>query len=250
MSELNRQGRIIYINGDMRNKCYVTSGISFQDFLSSVRTQVHNMILLKHRFQEADFHFSSHFDYVEGDTTIRRLMRDKISQYGDFCWVDFEDISDLEELDSEDISSLLYFGHMKQPLGGKKTFSRLRNAYVYFATEDDQYTKVYYRSLQDFVYMLCKVIPLQLMKESKNKFLPFMKQKQMPMIPMAEMEKLLPNMEDGFIIHLEQKKDTRKYIEIPLYKIQISLDASDEEDAALLAFLVYGKKENAWSIRG
>lgn len=250
MNEIDNQGKIIYIYGEKHNKCFVTSGISFHDFLSSTRTQIENMLLLKHRFLEVDFHLTSHFEYVEGEAGIRKLARERVSQYGDFCWVDFKDINDLETLEPEEIATLLYLGHMKEPLVGKPLFPRLRNSFAYFATEGEQYTKVYYRYLQDFIYMLCKVIPLQLTKGSKKNFLPFIKGKPLPMIPMSEMEKLLPNMEDGLIFNLEQKKDTRKFIEIPLYKVQSVLGTTDEEDTAMFATLIYGKKENAWSIQG
>ncbi|GGE57788.1 oxalate:formate antiporter [Priestia taiwanensis] len=254
MADLEDLSDIIYINGDRHNQCYTTTGITFEEFSSSLVCPLKNVLLLKHRFEWADFNLMSRFDYVEQEN-VARLMDDDVHEYGEFCWVDFEDSSDLDELEPSEIASLLYLGHMKEPLN-KAFFPILNNTYAYLSEEDGRYTKVYYKKLYDFLFMLCNVIPLKLSDSQKRKMFFFQRPKQLSSISIHVMEALLPIMEEGMIIDLSKKVDTRKAIEIPIYKIQSGRESMEfftyEEKyskiSSIYGKLVYMKKEQQWRL--
>ena len=40
--------------------------------------------------------------------------RDGVYNYGDFCWVDFDEMEGLNELPGQILAELLYLGHVKE----------------------------------------------------------------------------------------------------------------------------------------
>ncbi len=107
---------------------------------------------------------------------IHKLIQAEIDEFDEFCWVDFDDASDLDELEPKEIAELLYLAHKKEPLA-RTFFPLLKNRFVYFSHDDGWYNKVYYRRIADFVGMLSKVIPYKLGALVRNVFLSSKNQK-------------------------------------------------------------------------
>lgn len=80
-----------------------------------MRNPLTNLLLLKHQFEDSDYHYSTHMDYLE-EEQVSLLVDEEVSDYGDFCWIDVDDVSSLDLLEPQDVASLLYLGHMKKPL--------------------------------------------------------------------------------------------------------------------------------------
>ncbi|MFD3450184.1 hypothetical protein ACFDTO_37025 [Microbacteriaceae bacterium 4G12] len=245
---------IIYINGDRRNHCFITSGITFQEFASNIPSPLHNVLLLKHNFEWTDINYHTLLEYVE-EENIQRLISEDVAQFGDFCWVDFDDGNDLDELEPMEIAELLYLAHKKEPIA-KPFFPLLKNKYVYLSHDDGWYNKVYYRRLQDFSGMLCKVIPYKLGSFGKKRFSLFQKAKIYPAISKEVIDQLIPYAEDGLLIDLLSKEESRHGVEIPVYAIG-SFENTDEiiENIAELKgeanekfWLIFDKKEQDWKL--
>ena len=87
--------------------------------LKSLRvTSLHRFIkccFLKHNFEWTDFHYHTLFEYVE-EENIHKLIQAEIDEFDEFCWVDFDDASDLDELEPKEIAELLYLAHKKNHL--------------------------------------------------------------------------------------------------------------------------------------
>ena len=115
------------------------------------------------------------FEYVE-EENIHKLIQAEIDEFDEFCWVDFDDASDLDELEPKEIAELLYLAHKKNHLQ-ERSFLLLKNRFVYFSHDDGWYNKVYYRRIADFVGMLSKVIPYKLGAFGKKRFSFFQNQK-------------------------------------------------------------------------
>ena len=106
---------MIYINGNRRGHCFITSGITFKEFVSNIPSPLHQVLLLKHNFEWTDFHYHTLFEYVE-EENIHKLIQAEIDEFDEFCWVDFDDASDLDELEPKEIAELLYLAHKKNHL--------------------------------------------------------------------------------------------------------------------------------------
>ncbi|WP_028400038.1 hypothetical protein [Ectobacillus panaciterrae] len=243
---------IIYINGDRRNHCFLTSGITFREFASNIPSPLHNVLLLKHDFEWTDYNYHTLLEYVE-EENMQKLISADVEQFGEFCWIDFDDVNDLEELEPLEIAELLYLAHKKEPIG-KPFFPLLKNKYVYLSHDDGWFNKMYYRKLQDFTGLLSKVIPYKLGSFGKKRFMLFQKTKIYPAIAKEVVNQLLPFTEDGLLIDLTNKAETRRGLEIPVYVIG-SFTNTDEiienldelkAEAHERAWLLFDKKDQEW----
>lgn len=243
---------MIYINGNRRGHCFITSGITFKEFASNIPSPLHQVLLLKHNFEWTDFHYHTLFEYVE-EENIHKLIQAEIDEFDEFCWVDFDDASDLDELEPKEIAEPLYLAHKKEPLA-RTFFPLLKNRFVYFSHDDGWYNKVYYRRIADFVGMLSKVIPYKLGAFGKKRFSFFQKSKIFPAISKEVIMGLLPLMEDGLYIDLAGKIESRRGLEIPVYVVG-SYESTDEvldnidelkEEATETGWLIFDKKEQEW----
>lgn len=243
---------IIYINGDRRNHCYLSSGITFREFANNNPSPLHNVLLLKHKFEWTDFNYHTLLEYVE-EENIPKLIAADTEQFGEFCWVDFDDVNDLDELDPMEIAELLYLAHKKEPIV-KPFFPLLKNKFVYLSHEDGWFNKVYYRRQQDMAGLLSKVIPYKLGSFGKKRRMLFQKTKIYPAVTKEIALRLLPLTEDGLLIDLHNKVETKRGLEIPVYVIG-SFTNMDEimeslvelkEEASEKAVLLFDKKEQEW----
>ncbi|MFB9757608.1 oxalate:formate antiporter [Ectobacillus funiculus] len=243
---------IIYINGDRRNHCFLTSGITFREFASNIPSPLHNLLLLKHDFEWTDINYHTLLEFVE-EENIPNLISADVEQFGEFCWVDFHDIHDLDELDPMEIAELLYLAHKKEPIG-KPFFPLLKNKYVYLSHDDGWYNKIYYRRLPDFAAALSKIVPYKLGLFGKRKFMLFQKTKMYPAIAREVMEQLIPLTEDGLLIDLVHKEESKRGLEIPVYVVG-SYENMDEifenivqlrEEAVEQGVLLFDKKDQEW----
>ncbi|MCP8968922.1 oxalate:formate antiporter [Ectobacillus ponti] len=245
---------IIYINGDRRNHCFLTSGITFREFAGNIPSPLQSLLLLKHNFEWTDLNYHTLLEYVE-EENVQRLIAADVEQFGEFCWVDVDDINDLDELEPAEIAELLYLAHKKEPIG-KPFFPLLKNKYVYLSRDDGWYNKVYYRRLQDFSAMLSKVIPYKLGSFGRRRLLLFQKTRIYPAISKDIMEQLLPYAEDGLLFDLSHKDDSRRGLEIPLFVIG-SFSGTDDilenlsevkREASERAWLIFDKKDQEWKL--
>ncbi|WP_416825950.1 oxalate:formate antiporter [Ectobacillus polymachus] len=243
---------IIYINGDRRNHCYLSSGITFQEFANNIPSPLHNVLLLKHNFEWTDINYHTLLEYVE-EENMPKLITAETDQYDEYCWVDFDDVSDLDELEPMEIAELLYLAHKKEPIE-KPFFPLLKNKFVYLSHEDGWFNKVYYRRQQDMAGLLSKVIPYKLGSFGKKRRMLFQKTKIYPAITKEIVLRFLPLAEDGLLIDLHNKVESKRGLEIPFYVVgsftnmDEIMDGLDElkEDALEKAVLIFDKKDQEW----
>ncbi|WP_129598837.1 peptide ABC transporter permease [Anaerophilus nitritogenes] len=204
---MRRLREIIYINGNIDEKTFVFYGIEFRDFINYLPNPIDHILLLKHEYL-GDFHYPTGFQYVK-DEEVLELAKEEVYNYGDFCWVDFEDEKNLDELSKQDIAEVLYLAHMYKPL---KTpfFEKLNNRFAYCAHDDGWYGKIYCKDIEEFGHVLEKVI--------KNSILKLRKRKLVDMESNLK-EKLLKLSEDGLLIEVYKTYKDQRSIWIPIHTI-------------------------------
>lgn len=131
--------------------CY-SYGIEFVEFMSGVKPQPTNLLLLKHRFDAARWNAHTGLEYVTA-REIGRLIEDDIYGYGDFCWVDFEREEDLDVLTRPQIAELLLFGHLAEPLNGLPL-----SRFAYYGHDDGWFNKTYFSRIEDYEELLSGVV--------------------------------------------------------------------------------------------
>ncbi|GAA3327151.1 hypothetical protein GCM10020331_065960 [Ectobacillus funiculus] len=100
-------------------------------------------------------------------------------------------------------------------------FSIVKNKYVYLSHDDGWYNKIYYRRLPDFAAALSKNCSIQarLVRKKRKIYVISKRLKMYPAIAREVMEQLIPLTEDGLLIDLVHKEESKRGLEIPVYVV-------------------------------
>jgi hypothetical protein len=245
---------LIYINGNTNEKCFITSGIEFKEFIYSLPSSIPNLLLLKHQYDESDFHFGTLLDYIEGEQ-VHKLAQDDVYGYGNFCWIDVEDIGSLDLLEPHDLAALLYLGHYQKPLNSQFN-NKLNNQFVYLAHDDGSFNKTYYKDIYDMKHLMSRVVPLKVFSLNQKRFSLLRKKLEYPPLPLVLVNTLLTLTNDGLLIDFRHMSHTRKDIQIPVYTIGQFMDMDEMYNVVdehtkiskLRANLILNKKDLEWSL--
>ena len=245
---------LVYVHINESSQYVISYGIEFSEFVQSLPRELNNLLLLKHRYDDADFNRHTMLDYVPSNK-VEKLVKENVYGYGNFCWIDFEEKDGVDELSGTEIAELLYLGHIKQHL---KTpfYSRLGNRYVYLAHDDGWFNKTYFRNINDFYRMLGTSIAIKLGELKLEKtLLGIRKKRSYPPINMEILLTLTKFMREGAVFSLQNAERNRNRIEIPIWVIGDfdSMDDMFDEFEQLNkdkcdAKLVLDKKTREWSI--
>ncbi|MEK3799094.1 hypothetical protein MHI18_12735 [Peribacillus sp. FSL H8-0477] len=245
---------IIYIHLQASERFALFSGMSFREFGHSTEVPLSNLLLLKHRYEEGEFNLNTLLEYVPEDR-VGEILKEDVDEYGDFCWLDFEEESGLDELDGQEIAELLYLGHCKHHLR-PPFFRKLKNQYVYLAHDDGWFNKLYYRTLSSYLHLIGNVLPLKLESVTiERTWLGFKKKSEIPKVPDEILAHLTPLMAEGLILSFSKAQQTRQKIEIPGWVIgdYVNMDDMMESYKEMSADhphiqIIYYRKTKEWAI--
>jgi len=245
---------LIYVHLNTAHQYTISYGIDFIEFVRSLPSELNHLLLLKHRFDGADFNMHSRFEYVDAED-INKLLKEDIAEYGDFCWMDFEDTYGLNELDGQEIAELLYLGHCKHHLHSP-FYSKLNNHYAYLSQDDEWFNKTYYRHIPDFYYMLGCAISLKLgYFKSERSFFSLRKGTAFPPIPKEMIASFTDKMKEGMVISLSKTVQSRTKVEIPVWVVGDYINMDDMFDEYVVNFrnapdghFEFDKKTHEWSV--
>jgi hypothetical protein len=246
---------VIYVHLNENDRYALSSGITFDEFVSSLSESINHLLLLEHRFDDGDFNMHTMLDYVP-KKRLMRLASDDVYEYGDFCWIDFEEMEGLDEIPGQVLAELLYLGHVKEPLR-PPFYTYLGNQYAYLAHDDGWFNKTYYRDLNDFYRLLSQVIPMKLgsTKPEKN-LLGLKKKRTYPSVDQHLLLSLKGFMSEGMVLSLKGIVQNRLRIELPMWVIGdfANMDDMYEEyeknsRRACDAKLIFDKKSREWKMR-
>lgn len=142
----------------------IFSGLSLKQFISAV-DPINNLLLLKHDYEDGSFNMHTHFDFVPNEN-INQFVKKMVDSNRDLCWVDFGNEKDLNQLSPIEQAELLYISHKKEPIHSP-FFSKLQNRYIYYSSENEKATKIYFRYLQDSEQLVSNLFN-QLIKEKEG----------------------------------------------------------------------------------
>lgn len=245
---------LIYIHHNSIDQYVISYGIEFKEFMDSLSTKLNNLLLLKHRFNDADFNMHTLLEFVPKEK-MDRLINDGVYGYGNFCWVDFAEVEALNELNGQEIAELLYLGHIKQHLK-QPFYQKLQNQFAYLAHDDGWFNKIYYRQLDHFYEMLGKVVGEKMSQlHTKKTLFNLRKNKPFPTVSGKSFTQVSSLIKEGIVISLKNREEIKQRIEIPIWVIGDFIDMDDMyEEASKIendhcqAKLVYEKKTNEWKL--
>ena len=246
---------LLYVHLNERNQYVLSCGIEFSDFVRSLNDSIRNILLLQHQSEEGYYNSHTLLHYVPDDR-IEKLMAEPVSQFGKFCWIDFEEVEGLNFLAPGELAEILYLGHVKHHLK-LPFYNQLGNRFAYLAQDDGWFNKTYYRNLNDFYRMLGFVIPekISMLKPEKNLF-GFKKKKTYPLIAKELLVALNPAFHEGAVFSISGISQNRSRVEIPLWVIgdYVNMDEVYDEymnakNQSPAAMLIFDKKQREWELQ-
>lgn len=196
-----------YICIDPTKNEVFTYGATFLEFYEFIPCKPQNILLMKANFWGGNWNKNTGFEYVEKEE-LNDLLEDNVYNYGDFCWVDFNNKSSIDEITPLELSELLYISHKFQPLRSP-FFERLDNSYTYLAHDDDYWTKIYLKDIYDY----SKVIEGKILKVLKGR------KRSIEPIPSDIIDFIFNSAKEGILIDFSKTYFSRKSTGVRIFKI-------------------------------
>jgi hypothetical protein len=245
---------ILYMHLQASERFVITSGMSFWEFAASLEKPLNHILLLKHDYEDTEFNLNLSLEYVEKER-VAKLVKTDVRPFGNFCWVDFEEESGLDELEGMELAELLYLGHMKHHLR-QPFYSKLHNQFVYLAHDDDWFSKIYYRSLATYYNMLGNLLSIKFEEvKMDRKWFSLKKKKGLPVVPANILANLSTMLSEGLVFSFKNAVQTRTKIEIPVWVVGDFTNMDDMLDSYYEvrtqkpdAYIIFLPKIGVWSI--
>ncbi|WP_053361380.1 hypothetical protein [Bacillus sp. FJAT-27251] len=245
---------LLYVHLNDRDQYVLSCGIEFFEFARSLPDSIHNLLLLKHQYDDGDFNRHTLLHYVPEDR-VAKLVAENVAGYGDFCWMDFEEAEGLNVMAPHEIAEILYLGHTKHHLK-LPFYNQLGNRFAYLAHDDGWFNKVYYRNLNDFFRMLGNVIPEKIATRKPEKNLLGIRKKRVyPSISREILKSLNPAFKEGAVFSIHNVEQNRNRLEVPIWVIGdfLNMDEMYEEfsqagNGSPDGRLVFDKKQREWTL--
>lgn len=255
MKKNNKDQRdLVYIHLNEEKHYVLSYGIEFAEFTQSLAEIMNHLLLLKHHFDEGDFHIHTLLEYIPNER-LDKLTKDDVYGYGDFCWIDFEEEEGLNELSGQELAELLYLGHTKDHLK-PPFYQKLHNRFVYLAHDDGWWNKIYYRNMTDFYRMLGEVLAGKMsgIKLEKN-LLGIKRKKAFPPIHVEHLLKIKMMMKEGALFSIRDIEQSRTTVDVPIWVLGDfdNMDDMYEEYEKIRkrrpdAKLIFDKKNREWKL--
>lgn len=246
---------IIYLFVNTVDHNTITSGISLRAFINALPNPPANLLLLKYQFEEAEVHLATQLSYVSLEQ-LNKLISSERHSHSEYCWIDFEDLFNLDTIEGQELAELLYLGHLKKHLK-LPFYQTLNNRFVYLTDNDSWMNKVFYRNWQDFYIILSSVLSNKLSEMKLDKsIVGFWKKKNYPPIDTALLRQLNPLLTEGIVISYANINQTRGQIEIPIWIVGDFFNMDEMADVYEErsknkpdGLLIFDKKLKSWSIK-
>ncbi len=220
---------VMYMYYIPKEKCLYTFNIMFKEFVDVIKSI--NVLLLKSESTSGEHHLKSGFDFVRSEE-LNELTEENVYTFGDFCWVDFDNVDSLDNMSPNDIAELLYLGHMMIPLKSAE-FTNLKNRFAYLAHDDGWYNKLYINNEEDLLNIISKIIPYKVdILDDLNQEI---------------VNELFDKVQKGLLINFDNKIVTEGKLEIPFYTVG-RFDDMDKCYHTLSEIIMKNERSKGWLV--
>lgn len=248
---------VIYVHENETHNYVMSYGLEFREFSQNLPQPLNHLLMIDHQFDHGSFNMNTLMEYTD-KKEVSKLSADNIHGYGDFCWIDFEEVDGLDQLSGQELAEILYMGHTKQSLNSP-FYSKLNNRFVYLARDDGWFNKIYYRYTDDFYSMLGNAIPAKLLQQKGDKslkrLLPNQRIANLPPIPKEVIYSLRGKIKEGLAISIEKTAKGRSSIKVPVWVMgdYMHMDTMYEDykqfsEKQPYGYMVFDKKSKEWSL--
>ncbi|RAK13854.1 hypothetical protein B0I26_1464 [Anoxybacillus vitaminiphilus] len=213
---MRRLRDVFYINAFPETNEIIYYGMELKEFLNYAPIEINHLLLLEAEYFGRGFSSRKKFEIVDKEE-MDDFLKEHVYSYGNFCWVDFNQKENVEELEPMEIAELLYLGHMFKPLKSP-FFERIDNRYAYLAHDDGWYCKLYCRYLDDFKEIIANKVIGMVSTSKRRKIYAFSEELKQVLFSLAV---------DGLLIDFSNTLRSSNSIEIPIYTIGKFIDMDE-----------------------
>ncbi|MGX7025576.1 hypothetical protein [Vagococcus hydrophili] len=241
----------LYIHLDAISNSILAKGMTHEDFNRYTINRPENLLLLNPYENEGEYESHTGFRVVKGFKEVDRyfsMMEAKNQR--ELKWIDFKEYDTLKRLTPNEISELLYFGHMKNQLRSP-FFYQLQNSFAFF--ELNQKTiKVYYRKIDEFYQTLARKISfLTYQQIDSNRSFFKKKSEAISELPDDLVVELKSVMQEGIVFNFSQVGLIDGKYSIPIHVVEDNLRKVDNyyfKQEFQIGTLIYSKESQSWKI--
>lgn len=199
----------IYIHMNEVDQFVIFSDLTLQKFMSSVGP-LQNLLLLKHNYEDGSFNMHTQLDFIMAEE-IPKFVKKIGDSPKSLCWIDFVDEKRVNQLTPIEQAELLYLSHKKEPI--RSPFStKLQNRYVYFSSEVEKMSKIYFKNLNDSELLISNVFNSYIQeKESTSGFWRRKSKATIPSVTTELLNEYRSYAKDGSLFSLFKSEKTKEY---------------------------------------
>lgn len=242
----------LYVHFDGISNSILTKGMTHEDYNRYTTNRPENLLLLNPYEKEGEYEPHTGFHVVRGSENVEQyfsLMSDRPQR--ELKWIDFQDYDALKRLTPNDISELLYFGHMKSQLNSP-FFYQLQNSFAFFEMAKKT-TKIYYRQIEDFYDMLAKKISFLTTQQVKGTPTLFKRREKVEIaeVPNTIIKCLKGTMQEGIVFNFSQLSWVNEEYVVPIHIVEDNLRKVENyhfKQEEQIGVLIYSKTASVWRI--
>ncbi len=229
-----------YVSINIEKNMVTTSGITWNEFYHGIERKPKGILLIEGLARCSDFCKRLSLDYIRPEH-METFSEEDVDSFGNFQWVDFEDVKNLSDVTDAELAEILFAGHMWEPLKTHRIDS-LQNRFVYLSHDDCSIVRVYMNCMEDYK----QVVNYKICKELKGR------KRSIQPIQENVMERLYSMFQKGAVIDFDEAVKSRACIYqigevMPMDEVWNVLEQrKKQKEDALLA---YDSKGKNWAIQ-
>lgn len=243
---------LIYVHMDTTSNAVLSKGITHADFTRAITHRPKNILLLNPSADEGEYDRHSGLKMIRGQEQVKQYFsftyRRKMSE--EIKWIDFSDVTMLNELTPLEISELLYFGHMRTSLHSP-FFYKLQNDFVFFEFAD-QMTRIYYRYIDEFYRTLADKISQVIFEKVNDRKVFFRRHAPVDKLDSELLKEMKLILEEGVVFCFKYMLVQDNVYRIPIHIVEDSLwktkNFSYKKTTPIAAVLNYRSDTHTWRI--
>ncbi|MDT2813352.1 hypothetical protein [Vagococcus carniphilus] len=241
----------LYIHLDAISNSILSKGMSHEDFNRYTLNRPENLLLLNHNEREGEYETHTGFRVIRGTEEVNQYFSLVESRsHREIKWVDFNEYDVLKRLTPNEISELLYFGHMKTQLRSP-FFYQLQNNFAFFELNPET-IKIYYRNIEDFYQTLSQKITNIVSRQASGPRT-FFNRKTVTVseLPKDMVSHLKGAMQEGIVFNFSQVGFVNDQYIVPIHVVEDNLRKVDNyhfKQEIKIGTLIYSQKSNEWEI--
>lgn len=241
--------QVVYVYYDTVGNNVLSKGIvSTIEEITLKRIPQNLLLINNHKHPLSTYDNYTGFYVIKGQENVVKYIKSLKQDNKQSCWIDFSNMEMLNQLTPVEISEILYIAHAHNYLHSP-FYYKLQNNYI-FLTLPNNFTKVYYRHLEEFLDFFTESITQRMKNKVNEKRKFFQKERDVSLFEISDKQDLIRLFREGICISFRQMTVMGSIYSAPLFIVEDKLNLLetpfDVRDS--IGDLTYDVDSETWSL--